>query len=84
MCGYPPSLSPPPSLPQDEAFALWQTHWAKIYDPGSESRQFIDHISDTYYLVNLVDNDFVRGNILFEVVYDVLERLGMPRGPAVP
>lgn len=68
---------------QDEAFALWQTHWAKIYESNSESHKIIESISNTYYLVNLVDNDFVLGNILFEVVYDVLERLGMPRGPPV-
>ena len=70
-------------ITQDEAFALWQTHWAKLYDPHSESRKVIDSLTETYYLVNLVDNDFIRGNLLFEVVYDVLERLGMPRGPPI-
>ena len=67
---------------QDEAFALWRTHWGNIYPANSRSRQIIDTFSDTYYLVNLVDNDFVKGNCLFEVVYNVLEKIGKPRGPA--
>ena len=66
---------------QDEAFALWQTHWGNIYPANSPSRKIIDTFSKEYYLINLVDNDYVKGNCLFEVVYDVLERLGMPRGP---
>ncbi len=66
---------------QDEAFSLWQTHWGNIYPPNSPSRGVIDTFSSTYYLVNLVDNDYVKGNCLFEVVYDVLERLGKDRGP---
>ena len=45
----------------------------------SESRKIIERIHDTWYLVNFVDNDFVQGNILFEAVNDVLERLGKPR-----
>lgn len=74
-----------PSCPhpsQDEAFTLWQTHWGNIYPPGSESRKMIEHFQNTYYLVNLVDNDYVKGNVLFQVVNDVLERMGKPRRPS--
>ena len=66
---------------QDEAFALWKTHWGTIYPENSQSRAIIERISDTYYLVNLVDNDFVGGSCLFQVLYDVLECIGKPRGP---
>lgn len=68
---------------QDEAFALWKTHWGNIYPAKSPSREVIETISTSYYLVNLVDNDYVKGNCLFEVVYDVLEQLGKPRGPSI-
>lgn len=59
---------------QDEAFGLWTNHWGELYDEGSKSRQIIDYFHDTYYLVNLVDNEFVKENILFEVIEKMLER----------
>ena len=46
---------------------LWGTHWASLYSPESTSHHIISHIQNTYYLVNLVDNDFVSGNVLFQV-----------------
>ncbi|CAI8055832.1 Methylenetetrahydrofolate reductase, partial [Geodia barretti] len=52
---------------KDEAFMLWGTHWASLYSPESTSHHIISHIQNTYYLVNLVDNDFVSGNVLFQV-----------------
>lgn len=60
---------------QDEAFALWQTHWGSLYPEGSESRRIITQIQNTYYLVNLVDNDFVKGNKLFNVIDEAFEVL---------
>lgn len=44
----------------------------------------IEHFQNTYYLVNLVDNDYVQGNVLFKVVNDVLERMGKPRRVKTP
>lgn len=41
---------------KDEAFALWTEQWGKLYPESSRSRKLLEHISDTYYLVNLVDN----------------------------
>ena len=80
---HPSSLLPvTPHPTQDEAFALWQTHWGRLYPVGSQSRKMIHHFQNTYYLVNLVDNDYVRGNILFEVVNEVLRRLGKLESPA--
>lgn len=57
-----------------EAFALWKEQWAKLYEAGTRSRQIIDEISDRYFLVNLVDNDFPRGNCLFDVLDDMFAR----------
>ena len=64
------------SLIQDEAFALWHTYWGVLYPEGSESRKIIEYFQDTYYLVNLVDNDYVQGNMLWAILDEVLVKLG--------
>lgn len=43
---------------QDEAFELWLTQWATAYEEGSAARKVIQDIHDTFFLVNIVDNDF--------------------------
>ncbi|DAZ93974.1 TPA: hypothetical protein N0F65_005485, partial [Lagenidium giganteum] len=45
---------------KDEAFELWQTQWASAYDKDSPSFQVIQEIYDTYFLVNIVDNDYTN------------------------
>jgi len=52
---------------KDEAFSLWG-EWSSIYEAGSESRKLIDSISDTYYLVNIVDDNFVCGDLLNNLI----------------
>lgn len=52
---------------QDEAFALWTSEWGALYEEGSHSRQIIDEIASTWYLVSVVDNDYVHGE-LFSVL----------------
>jgi methylenetetrahydrofolate reductase (NADPH) len=42
--------------------------WASIYEAQSESYELIKEIYDTYYLVNVVDNDFVDGDILKQIL----------------
>ena len=49
--------------------------WANLYPIGSNSRAIIDGIQNTYYLVNLVDNDYVAGNCLFRLLDRMEERL---------
>lgn len=49
---------------KDEAFGLWNSQWKSLYEAGSGSAGVIQNIHDTYYLVTMVDNDFVNGNIL--------------------
>ncbi|KAF1780120.1 FAD-linked oxidoreductase-like [Phytophthora cactorum] len=53
---------------KDEAFTLWLKLWASLYEQGSQSAKLLREIHDTYFLVSIVDNDFVNGNIwdLFE------------------
>ena len=53
---------------KDEAFSLWMNDWASIYEAQSESYELIKEIYDTYYLVNVVDNDFVDGDILKQIL----------------
>ncbi|CAI5729819.1 unnamed protein product [Peronospora destructor] len=48
---------------KDEAFALWLKLWASLYEEGSQSAKLLHEIHDTYFLVSIVDNDFVNGNI---------------------
>mmetsp|Transcript_7998 Transcript_7998/g.49408 ORF Transcript_7998/g.49408 Transcript_7998/m.49408 type:complete len:560 (-) Transcript_7998:194-1873(-) len=48
---------------KDEAFSIWLSVWASAYEEGSRSRQLLQEIHDTYYLVNIVDNDFVQGDL---------------------
>ena len=42
------------------------------YEEGSASRALIDEIQSTYYLVNIVDNDFVNGDV-FAIFRDVID-----------
>ncbi|CAI5729649.1 unnamed protein product [Hyaloperonospora brassicae] len=53
---------------KDEAFALWLKLWASLYEESSKSFKLLHEIHDTYFLVSIVDNDFLNGNIweLFE------------------
>jgi len=48
---------------KDEAFSLWETEWGSCYPEGSSSRQLLQHIKDTWYLVSLVDNDYIGGDL---------------------
>ena len=59
---------------REEAFDLWTEQWAKLYEPDSNSRKVLEDISNNYYLVNLVDNDFPKGNCLWNVLDDMLSR----------
>lgn len=59
---------------KDEAFDLWLREWKTYLAPESPGRQLIDNIHDTWYLVDVVDNDFVHGDI-FELFRDVIDKL---------
>jgi len=52
---------------KDEAFHLWG-EWSSIYPEGSESRKLIESIKDSYYLVNVVDDNFVCGDLLNNLI----------------
>merc|ERR1711937_1011996 len=52
---------------KDEAFALWG-EWSSIYAEGSESRKLLESITDSYYLVNIVDDNYVCGDLLNNLI----------------
>lgn len=58
---------------KDEAFALWKEQWGKLYSEDSKSRQIIDSVADSYYLVNLVDNDYPKETVLWKILNEMLE-----------
>jgi methylenetetrahydrofolate reductase (NADPH) len=55
-----------------EAFSLWKVDWGSIYDKESESYKLIENIVSDSFLVNIVDNDFIDGNI-FNIFDDVID-----------
>lgn len=59
---------------RQEAFAVWLEEWGVIYEPDSISRRLLKQVHDTYYLFNVLENDYIGGNIegLFK---EIIERL---------
>lgn len=58
---------------KDEAFSLWKEQWQLLYDENSRSYDVIQDIFDNFYLVNLVDNDFIKKSCLFDIIYNVID-----------
>lgn len=56
---------------KDEAFALWNSQWGSLYADDSPSRKVIDHIVDSYFLVNIVDNDFTKADNIFQIFLEL-------------
>jgi methylenetetrahydrofolate reductase (NADPH) len=54
---------------KDEAFEIWSRGWAQLYPEGDPSRKLLEQVQSTYFLVNLVENDYVNGD-LFAVFKD--------------
>lgn len=45
----------------EEAFSLWTAQWQDLYDFDSESFELIENIRDSYFLVAIIDNDYIAG-----------------------
>jgi len=56
---------------KDEAFALWESQWGNLYSEDNESHLLIKKIANEYFLVNIVDNNYITGNI-FAIFEEVL------------
>ncbi|GMH18263.1 hypothetical protein Nepgr_020104 [Nepenthes gracilis] len=55
---------------KDEAFEIWSRAWAQLYPEGDPSRKLLEEAQNSYYLVSLVDNDYIHGD-LFAVFADL-------------
>ncbi|KAL0311644.1 UNVERIFIED_CONTAM: putative methylenetetrahydrofolate reductase [Sesamum calycinum] len=55
---------------KDEAFEIWSRGWAKLYPEDDPSRKLLEEVQSKYYLVSLVDNDYIHGD-LFAVFKDI-------------
>ena len=53
---------------KDEAFSLWINDWASIYEKDSISYSIINNIYENYFLVNIVDNDFISSNMIKQLL----------------
>ncbi|CAN1194503.1 Methylenetetrahydrofolate reductase 1 [Linum perenne] len=51
------------SVWKDEAFEIWSRGWASLYPEDDPSRKLLKEVESSYYLVSLVDNDYVNGDI---------------------
>ena len=49
---------------KNEAFSLWIDDWASIYENNTMSYSLLKKIYESYYLVNIVDNDFINSSLL--------------------
>uniref|UniRef100_A0A0G4FJW1 methylenetetrahydrofolate reductase (NADH) n=1 Tax=Chromera velia CCMP2878 TaxID=1169474 RepID=A0A0G4FJW1_9ALVE len=56
---------------KDEAFSLWVDEWGCLYPDDSKSRQIIEEIANNWWLVNIVDNDFVSGDLFNHLTEEV-------------
>jgi len=60
-----------PTVVDHTAFFLWseelfhniKDEWISLYEKDSKSHKIISSLHDNYYLVNIVENDFVNGNL---------------------
>ncbi|XP_055829379.1 probable methylenetetrahydrofolate reductase (NADH) [Solanum dulcamara] len=55
---------------KDEAFEIWSRGWAQLYPETDPSRKFLEQIQNSYFLVSLVDNDYINGD-LFSIFKDI-------------
>ena len=56
---------------KDEAFETWSRSWANLYPEAADpSRNLLEEVKNSYYLVSLVENDYINGDI-FSVFVDL-------------
>ncbi|KAK8983717.1 hypothetical protein V6N11_009505 [Hibiscus sabdariffa] len=46
---------------KDEAFEIWSRSWSALYPDGDPSKKLLEQIQNSYYLVSLVDNNYMDG-----------------------
>jgi len=48
---------------KDEAFEIWTRGWGCLFPEGDSSRELLEKVQKSYYLVSLVDNDYIHGDL---------------------
>jgi methylenetetrahydrofolate reductase (NADPH) len=48
---------------KDEAFHIWLEEWRYLYDRQSVAYRVLSEVYESHFLVNIVENDFVNGDI---------------------
>eukprot|EP01111_Echinosteliopsis_oligospora_P006207 TRINITY_DN2025_c0_g2_i1.p1 TRINITY_DN2025_c0_g2~~TRINITY_DN2025_c0_g2_i1.p1 ORF type:complete len:606 (-),score=208.44 TRINITY_DN2025_c0_g2_i1:43-1860(-) len=48
---------------KDEAFGLWRSKWSQKYEQGSASRTALEAMISSFFLVSIVDNNYINGDI---------------------
>lgn len=56
-----------------EAFSSWLDNWAVIYGLETPQFKFLEKCFNSFYLVNVVDNDYINGD-LNKVFLDFIEQ----------
>lgn len=58
---------------KDEAFDLWR-QWATLYKDSDESSKLIRKIEKSWFLINVVDNNFKNEYDIFDMLDAVKDR----------
>lgn len=69
---------------KNEAFELWMQQWAAAYEEESEAADLIAGIHATYFLVNVIDNDFASNEADIFAVFEAALRLRKEKGDRLP
>jgi methylenetetrahydrofolate reductase (NADPH) len=48
---------------KDEAFYAWLDQWAIIYGQSSPSYEYLNKLYNSFYLMNVVENDYINGDL---------------------
>lgn len=48
---------------KDEAFDIWLSEWASLYEENSKSSKILNDIYKTWFLVSAVENDYINKSI---------------------
>ena len=62
---------------REEAFSVWMADWGELYEKNSDSYKFLEQVHNSFYLVNILENDFVAGSLetSFEKVFGRLDKV---------
>lgn len=63
----------------EEAFSLWKSSWMNLYELDSPGHSLIQYIYDNFYLVAVLDNDYIthseQGGQLWDVLIEIGQKL---------